>query len=160
MARPVEYTKEELEKIRIKMEEYISSTDIPVLAEFAYKNNIRRATLYEHDALTYTREKMKDKKMAQLEIKGLNNEVNPTMAIFSLKQLGWTDKQEVKHSGGVVTAEIPLSEKDEEQYRNNLKAVFGGFYDGSGSQPNTGNDQEPDESNPEYGENPDGDDGE
>ena len=72
----------------------------------------------------------------------------------------WKQKQEIEHSGGIISAEIPLDPKDEEQYRNNLKAVFGGFYDGGGNQPNTGNDQEPDESDPEHGEDADGDNGE
>jgi hypothetical protein len=40
-----------------------------------------------------------DKKEAALERKALDGEVNTTMAVFSLKQLGWSDKQQVEHSG-------------------------------------------------------------
>jgi len=36
-----------------------------------------------------------DKKEAQLEKLGAFNVINSTMAIFSLKQLGWRDKQEI-----------------------------------------------------------------
>ena len=92
MGRPVEYTKERISTIIEAMEEYIDKTDIPIVAEFAYKNNIRRQTLYEIDGFSDTLKKLTEKKEAQLEKMGLYGEVEKTMAIFSLKQLGWRDK--------------------------------------------------------------------
>ena len=101
MARPVKYTKEKLEEIQSLLEKYIEETDIPIVAEFAYLNRINRSELYLHDELKNTIKALIDKKESQLEKKALKGGVNHTMAIFSLKQLGWKDKQEIKHEGGV-----------------------------------------------------------
>ncbi len=95
MSRPIEYTEEVLEEIEKKILAYTESEDVPILAEFAYKNNIRRATLYEHEKLTYAIKQLTAKKEAQLEKLALNSKVNTSMAIFSLKQMGWSDKHEV-----------------------------------------------------------------
>lgn len=92
------FTKKFLNELIEKMNQYTEETDIPILAEFAYKNNIIRQELYKHPELSFAIKKMMDKKEAQLEKKGLKGEVNSTMAVFSLKQLGWKDKQEVEHS--------------------------------------------------------------
>jgi len=81
--------------IEKKLLAYIESTEIPIIAEFAYINDIRRTSLYEHPYLRDTLKRAIDKKEAQLERKALNNEINTTMAIFSLKQLGWKDKHDI-----------------------------------------------------------------
>jgi hypothetical protein len=101
MGRPVKYDDKKLEEIRALFAEYIENTDIPIVAEFAYQNKIPRQKLYEFEALNDTLKGCIDKKEAQLERMGLRGEVDKTMAIFSLKQLGWSDKQQVEHSGGV-----------------------------------------------------------
>jgi hypothetical protein len=49
------------------------------------------------------------KKEAQLERKALYNEINVSMAIFSLKQLGWSDRTEQTHRGDAF-APIIISE--------------------------------------------------
>ena len=95
--RPVSvYTQERLKQIEKNMDKYTDETDIPILAEFAYKNDIIREELYKHPELSYAIKKMMCKKEAQLEKLALMNVVNPSMAVFSLKQLGWTDKQIVE----------------------------------------------------------------
>ena len=99
--RPVKYTKEKLEEIRQAIEDYTKKTKIPILAEFAYKNDIRRGTLYDMPELSDAIKALIDKKESQLEKLALDQKVNTTMAIFSLKQIGWKDKQEVEHTGGV-----------------------------------------------------------
>ena len=105
MARPVKYTKKAIEKIRLDMEKYTKRENIPIVAEFAYKYNVPRQTLYvfaEQDAkFSDTIKQLVAKKESQLEKLGLLNAINPSMAIFSLKQLGWRDKQEMEHSGQV-----------------------------------------------------------
>lgn len=93
--RPIKYTAAVLKKLIAKIEAYIESEEIPIVAEFAYKNNIGRQALYEHKELSDTIKKLIAKKEANLEKMGLVGVINPTMAIFSLKQLGWRDKQEV-----------------------------------------------------------------
>ena len=89
------YTPERIEKIRVKLEKYIKATPIPIVVEFAYKNNVRRQFLYECEALSDTVKKLIEKKEAQLERLGLAKKIDKTMAIFSLKQLGWRDMPEV-----------------------------------------------------------------
>ena len=93
--RPLEWTPERLEEIRAAFNKYIEEKDIPIVAEFASKHGLRRQTLYEHEALADVLEKCLSKKEAALESLGLTNGINTTMAIFSLKQLGWSDKQQV-----------------------------------------------------------------
>ncbi|MBW1853086.1 MAG: hypothetical protein JRJ00_00125 [Deltaproteobacteria bacterium] len=96
--RPVEYTEEVLEKIAADIDKYTDETDIPIVAEFAYNYNIRKATLYEHKRLSYSIKRMMEKKEFQLEKKAMDGDVNSTFAIFSLKQMGWSDKQELQHT--------------------------------------------------------------
>jgi len=99
--RPVTYTESVLKELIKKLNKYCDSEEIPILAEFAYKNNIRRQALYEHPELTDAIKRITEKKEAQLERNALLGAVNPTMAIFSLKQLGWKDKQEIDLNHGV-----------------------------------------------------------
>ena len=40
MGRPKKYTDEKIEEIRQTLLDYIDKTNIPILVEFAYKNNI------------------------------------------------------------------------------------------------------------------------
>ena len=110
MGRPIEFTPERIQEIIEKMERYIEENDIPIVAEFAYQNDIRRAALYEYPDFSYTLQKLINKKEAQLEKLGLFNVVNSAMAKFSLAQLGWSEKQETKVDGGV---QIVYGDKDD-----------------------------------------------
>ncbi len=93
--------KEKIEKLNKELKLYIKNTDIPIIAEFAYIHHIRRQLLYENEILSDTIKNLIDKKEFQLERKALENDIDKTMAIFSLKQLGWRDKQEIEHSGNM-----------------------------------------------------------
>lgn len=88
---PVEIAKE--------LGEYVDSTEIPVVAEFCYKRGIPRAYIYEMgdkcQELSDALKRCIDKKEAKLELLSLQGKVNASQAIFSLKQLGWKDKQEI-----------------------------------------------------------------
>lgn len=101
--RPIEYTQERLEEIRQSLEQYIDNTEIPILAEFAYMNHIRRQALYEHEELSDTLKRLIDKKEAQLERLFLFTNSKQTMAIFSLKQLGWSDKSKEEENNDILT---------------------------------------------------------
>ncbi len=90
--RARKYTKEYLAEIIEKLDHYIDETPIPVVAEFAYQNKIPRQALYRYEELSDTIKRLIDKKEAQLERLALKGEISQSMAIFSLKQLGWTDK--------------------------------------------------------------------
>ena len=95
MGAPVKYTKERIAEIKKAMELYIEENDLPIVAEFAYKNDVDRARLYEISDLSDTMKRLISKKEAQLEKLASFNVINATMAVFSLKQLGWRDKQDV-----------------------------------------------------------------
>ena len=103
--RPTKYTAEVIEQIRQDVEEYTELTTIPIVAEFAYKHKIPRQKLYEfaekNDEFNDTIKALIDKKEAQLERLALEKVIDKTMAIFSLKQLGWKDTHEVEHGGTV-----------------------------------------------------------
>ena len=97
--RPVSvYTPEKIAEIKADLDKYIDETGIPIIAEFAYTRDIRRATLYEIPELSYSIKRLAEKKETQLEKLALSNKINTTFAIFSLKQLGWSDKQEIDMS--------------------------------------------------------------
>ena len=99
VGRPVEFTTERIAEIKEAMERYIDENSVPIVAEFAYLNNIRRQKLYEIPELSDTMEKLINKKEAQLEKGGLSNALNASMAKFSLAQLGWSERQEHEVSG-------------------------------------------------------------
>ena len=105
MARPTKYTDEVIDEIAETMNEYTNRTDIPIAAEFAWQNSIPKSTIYnlaeKHEGLLDSIKRLTDKKEAQLERMCLNKEIEKTMAIFSLKQLGWKDKTETEHVGSV-----------------------------------------------------------
>lgn len=93
--RPRNYNAEQIEEIKEIMERYIDETDLPIVAELAYTNNIPRQTFYDYPEFSTLLKKLLDKKETQLEKLGAFNVINSTMAVFSLKQLGWRDKQEI-----------------------------------------------------------------
>lgn len=102
--REKKYTDKVIKEIHKKLKAYIEETPIPILAEFAYKNGIPRQQMYKFESMSDTIKMLRDKKEAQLEKLGLFGKINTTMAVFSLKQLGWKDKQEVDLNG---TLDIP-----------------------------------------------------
>lgn len=96
MARPREWDRAELREALLQ---YVESTDIPIVAEFAYQNGLHRQQLYDMEELSDALKACTSKKEAALERQALAGDVNVTMAIFSLKQLGWKDVQGREHSG-------------------------------------------------------------
>jgi hypothetical protein len=97
--RPRNLSNECIEELQDKFEQYINETPVPIIAEFAYMNNVLRESLYDYPEFSTLMKKCISKKEAQLERGALQNQINCTMAIFSLKQLGWRDKQEHEITG-------------------------------------------------------------
>jgi hypothetical protein len=85
-----------------KFLQYIIETDIPIVSEFAFNSGLHRQQLYEMPELSDAIKFCITKKEMALEKKGLKNEVNTTMAIFSLKQLGWKDQVNVQSQVGIT----------------------------------------------------------
>ena len=99
--RPPEYSEKQIAELLKAFERYIEENDLPIIAEFAYMNNIDRTLLYDRQEFATLVKKAVAKKESRLERGLLTGEYNAPGAIFSLKQLGWRDRQEIEHSGGV-----------------------------------------------------------
>jgi len=91
MARPRSRTQKQDEQLFDRFKKYIDNTTIPIIAEFAYKNDITRQYLYDNKMFSTLLEKCIAKKMANLEIGGLTGKLNPSIVKFSLMQLGWSN---------------------------------------------------------------------
>lgn len=93
--RPPKYDIEEIIDI---IEKYIEETDLPIFKEVCYLNNWDDKYVYalgrKNEDLSHCIKKLSNKKEVELERGGLTGKYNPTMVVFSLKQLGWRDKQE------------------------------------------------------------------
>lgn len=100
--RPRKYSKQFLEDLAKEFEKYIDNTEIPIIAEFAYQHNVSHQFFYDYDEFSALLKKARNKKIAQLEKLALEGKINVTMAIFSLKQLGWTDKKDIDLQGSMV----------------------------------------------------------
>jgi hypothetical protein len=94
--RPKEHSDDKVAELVAKFRQYIEETDIPIIAEFAYQNDVTRQLLYEREEFSTLLKKCVAKKEVALERGALTGALNPTMAVFSLKQLGWTDKHQVE----------------------------------------------------------------
>jgi hypothetical protein len=81
------------------IEDYLTRASYPSVAEFCYKYRIRKQRLYEFEELAEARELLLAKKEMRLEEMGRaltqSHGGRATFVIFALKQLGWTDKQEI-----------------------------------------------------------------
>jgi len=110
--RPRKYNDEQIQEIIDKMEAYIKDNDIPILSEFSYKNNIGKDIIYEYQELSEIRKKLIAKKEANLEKGALSGDLVPSVAIFSLKQLGWSDKKEIKQTITILDELEKLSDEE------------------------------------------------
>ena len=96
MARPRSRTQTQDEQLFKKFEKYINDTTLPIIAEFAYMNEVDRNYLYDNAIFSTLLKRCIAKKEANLEKGALTGKLNPSMAIFSLKQIGWKDRQETE----------------------------------------------------------------
>lgn len=106
--RPREWDREQLSEAFFQ---YVESTPIPIVAEFAYLNGVQRQMLYEWPEIADALKACIAKKEAALETMALSGAVNCSMAIFSLKQLGWSDRQETTVKGAVPVSISPTDAK-------------------------------------------------
>lgn len=118
---PVKYDREKIAKDLL---EYTRKTDIPIVAEFCYEQGLRRDYLYqmswETPVLANSIKLCILKKEFMLEKLALQNKVNTTMAIFSLKQIGWRDKWEIGLDARIdadhkVNASVKLEELTDDE---------------------------------------------
>jgi hypothetical protein len=97
--RPPKWTPAKRKELNDAFIDYLYETDLdghyvhspPNVSEFAFLHHISRQRLYEFPEVRETIELCKTKKEWDLETGGLSETLNPAMAIFSLKNLGWSD---------------------------------------------------------------------
>lgn len=109
--------------------EYMESTAIPNITEFALQQGYERSYLYQRaeieanagkPELSNTIKMISQLKEVQLEKMTVIGACPPNFAIFALKQLGWTDKVEqtieadVETTGGVLMLAPRIEVEDEE----------------------------------------------
>lgn len=114
VGRPPKVPERDMPELVERFRQYIEENDIPIISEFAYLNGFGKDYIYDRVEFSELRKIAIAKKEAALEIGTLKGTLNPAMAIFSLKQMGWRDKQEVEHSGetGVrIVNDIPRGGK-------------------------------------------------
>ena len=111
MGRPRIYNAEELDKL---LNEYIDNTSDPIIEEFCLINHMSRDTLHRHSqesvSLSDTIKRCHAKQIIRTQRLAESGDINCTFAIFKLKQkcYGWSDKQEVEHSGEVKLPTITI----------------------------------------------------
>ena len=103
---------EEIEELRQKFEVYVETSEYPILAEFAYKNSISK-TLLDRIEFKGVKEKCLAKKESVIEVGAMQGKYNPTMSIFSLKQLGWRDKTETENTHRIETIQLVTMSADD-----------------------------------------------
>lgn len=113
--RPKKYSKTFIKNIARRFQEYIENTELPIIARFAADNGLYKGWFYDYDEFSNLLKEATTKKEAALQEKGFAGEINVPMAIFALKQLGWSDKVDHEHSGDVkITGfEINIINPDE-----------------------------------------------
>ena len=104
MARPRTHNRK---AVLAALNTYIAETEIPIVAEFATLQTLSREFLYSNEEFADALKRCTFKKEAALERQALSGRINVSMAIFSLKQLGWTDRAENTLKGD-ATAPVAL----------------------------------------------------
>jgi hypothetical protein len=112
--RPKEWTAEALESLADNLLQWATQDDAMFLASFCKMHGIYRQRLTEFakenskfsDALKVAQNTCE----ANIATATADGAIPPAFGIFGLKQHAWTDKQEVKHSGGVTIQSTPTDE--------------------------------------------------
>ncbi len=96
------------EQLQTAVDLYFATASKPTLSGLAVHLNIDRQTLYnyaEREQFFDIVKSARDRVEAIYEEK-LIYDGSPTGVIFALKNMGWKDKQETEHSGGIAIQQI------------------------------------------------------
>lgn len=97
--RPREYDRDQ---IALEFEKYIQTEAIPLCDDFCDKNEIPPSTFAEWPEVRLLVDRCKGKARVGLLRLALRGKVKESVAIFALKNLGMTDRQNIEHSGAVT----------------------------------------------------------
>ena len=89
------YSDADIKRIIAEFDAYIENTTIPIVSEFCYTHDVLKDDLYNYEEFYPVTRRCIAKKEAMLEKLSLTGQISTTQAIFSLKQLGWKDKQDI-----------------------------------------------------------------
>lgn len=99
MAKRGRPPKVNIENLIKDADKYIEEAEPPIVAEYAHLHGITRCYLYQlaekNPEISNTIKRISEAKEVKLEKNALNGKYQHTMAIFSLKQLGWKDAQDI-----------------------------------------------------------------
>lgn len=114
--RPIEWTEEIVDAIAAKLDQWSKEPDSLFMATFLAENDLYwdlMPTLRERsEFFSEVEKKAKVRLESHVAVAAATGGIDKTLGIFALKQGkdGWTDKQEMKHSGEIATThryEIP-----------------------------------------------------
>ena len=97
--------------------EYTENTEYPILKELCYLKHYNYDTVMKMQRdnidLMQSIKELLYKKESYLEREGIKGNIAQTMAVFTLKQLGWRDQVEVEHKDLSKLDELLKGLKDE-----------------------------------------------
>lgn len=105
----VKRSPEEIAQLVKDFDKYIDDNTIPIICEFAYQHRMSKSSMYDIPELVEPIKIAITKKEANLEKGMLAGKLPPAPTIFSLKQLGWSDRNEVKITEKIYKV-IPIQE--------------------------------------------------
>jgi len=117
-ARPRQHDRESLARA---FERYVTETPVPVIAEFASQHGVPRFLLYDWPEFSTLLKLCIDKKESALERGMLSGQLNTAGCIFSLKQLGWSDRVEQTNKDAKEKVDVVAHL---EQLANNLEPLM------------------------------------
>lgn len=101
--------------------EYTNNTEYPILKELCYQKHYNYDYIMQmqrgNEELSQSIKELLYKKETHLEREGIKGNLAQTMAVFTLKQLGWRDQIEVQNPQLVKVEEL-LNKIEEEANKN------------------------------------------
>ena len=106
LGRPLKYTPEFIEQLRLKLDEWIKVPSHWWICDFAIENDIWEQRIYDfakvNEIFLESLKKAEQIQKSRLVQLALERKVDTGMAIFALKNVaGWRDRSELEHSGKV-----------------------------------------------------------
>lgn len=129
VGRPDKITVDEKKEVWRAFEKYVDEEEYPTVTGFcanhkiAVKYGLISQNLKDWPQFSSLIKKANDKQAIYTEEQTIRGKMNPTWAIFKLKQpaFGWTDKQEVEHSGK-LSIESSYNPEIKQEFEQFLKA--------------------------------------
>lgn len=111
---PKVWTLAVIESLAVELESWASAPGSMFLASFCRDNGTHRQRLYEfakeNEKFADALKKAENACEANIAEGTADGAIPPAFGIFGLKQRGWTDKAEVKHTGGITIQSSPIDE--------------------------------------------------